>query len=44
MEIAIALVIIAALVGVILLARSRIKPSGKGPDGGRGSRPDNNAH
>lgn len=44
MEIAIALVIIAALVGVILFARSRIKVSGKGPGGGRGSRPDNNAH
>lgn len=44
MEIAIALVIIAALVGVILFARSRIKAADKGPCGGRGSRPDNNAH
>lgn len=44
MEIAIALVIVAALVGVILFARSRINASGKGPGGGRGSRPDSNAH
>lgn len=44
MEIAIALVLIAALVGVILFARHRIKQSGKGPGGGRGTRPDSNAH
>lgn len=44
MEIAIALVIVAALVGVILFARHRIKQSGKGQGGGRGSRTDNNAH
>jgi len=44
MEIAITLAIIAALVGVILFARSRIKQSGKGPGGGRGARPDSTAH
>lgn len=44
MELAIAFVVIAALVGVILFARNRIKHSGKGPGGGRGTRPDSNAH
>lgn len=44
MEIVIALVLVAALIGVILFARSRIKTSGKGPRGGRGPRPDSNAH
>lgn len=44
MELAIALAIIAALVGVILFARHRIKQSRKGPGGGRGTRPDSNAH
>lgn len=44
MEIAIALAIIAALAGVILYARSPAKQSGKGPGGGRGTRPDSNAH
>lgn len=44
MDIVIALVIIAALVGVILFARNRIKQSGNGPGGGRGTRPDSNAH
>lgn len=42
MELAIAFAIFAALVGVILFARNRIKQSGKGA--GRGGRPDNNAH
>lgn len=44
MEFVIALAIIATLIGVILFARSRIKASGKGPGGGRGTRPDSNAH
>lgn len=44
MELGIALAIIAALIGVILFARHRIKQSGKGPGGGRGTRPDSNAH